>query len=135
MIREDQYVDLGLPSGTLWRLENKFHWSYDEAKVVLRLPSQEQMLELKDKCKWTWDPVRKGYSVKGPNGNELFIKANGYIRRKGEDVSFKGTVGVYWVDMGQSMIVPVFFGENDARTDFKVDLESWCSILEAKYDI
>ncbi len=52
------YVDLGLPSGILWKEENEpgEFYSYDQALVKFgsTLPTKEQFAELKDRCTWTW---------------------------------------------------------------------------------
>ena len=76
-----KWVDLGLPSGTLWKNSNENgFYSYDDAiaKFGSRLPTKEQLDELIDKCKWTWKSSKKGYIVVGPNGNSIFLPAAGY---------------------------------------------------------
>ncbi|MBO4751462.1 MAG: trypsin-like peptidase domain-containing protein [Bacteroidales bacterium] len=86
------YVDLGLPSGTLWCINNESgYFSYDEAvtRFGKHLPSREMWIELKDKCNWKW--TDKGYTVTGPNGNSIFLPAAG--GRGGMEV---GTYGCYW---------------------------------------
>ena len=93
-----EYVDLGLPSGTLWRGMNEDGdklYTYDEAmeRFSDRLPTKEQLEELSDECKWTW--TGRGYNVKGPNGNSIFLPAAGY-RNCGDNVSHVGTYGSYW---------------------------------------
>ena len=75
------YIDLGLPSNTLWRKQNeggdKSHYRYDKAKSLFRnhLPTEEQWSELIHKCKWTWQG--NGYKVTGPNGNFIILPAAG----------------------------------------------------------
>lgn len=79
------YVDLGLPSGTLWNSQNERDmWTYDDAvkRFGNRLPSKEQWEELKDKCQWKW--TDQGYKVIGPNGNYIFLTADGRIDRYGK---------------------------------------------------
>jgi hypothetical protein len=55
----------------------------DAARVIhgapWRMPTQEEMQELVDKCKWTWKTMDgvNGYEVKGPNGNTIFLPAAG----------------------------------------------------------
>lgn len=55
-----EYVDLGLPSGTLWstdyeRLDGKrLYLPYEKAKVM-KLPTREQWEELKTICKWEYE--------------------------------------------------------------------------------
>lgn len=44
-----------------------------------RIPTYDQIEELKKECKWTWITCNgvKGCSVKGPNGNSIFLPAAG----------------------------------------------------------
>ena len=74
-----EYVDLGLPSGTKWKAVNEEggFYTYEESvkKFGDKLPTKEQMEELKDRCVWTW--ADKGYKVTGPNGNSIFLPAAG----------------------------------------------------------
>ena len=94
-----QYVDLGLPSGTLWKKENeggnKARYTYDEAisKFGNKLPTKKQFEELKNKCKWTW--TGNGFKIIGPNGNSLFFPAAGYDYGN-VDVYNVGSSGYYW---------------------------------------
>jgi len=107
------YVDLGLPSGTLWATCNigadspeangyYFAWGdlspkdeysnetydyYDSPSVLpsysdaatsnwggkWRMPTEEEVAELKMKCEWKWKG--NGYEVIGPNGNSIFLPA------------------------------------------------------------
>ena len=151
------YVDLGLPSGTLWATTNVgannpweygdyFAWgetstksNYDwstlkycmdnsgdkfskynttqskygnvDNKTTLErsddaatanwgsdwcMPTQAQFRELIDKCKWTWTTKngKKGYEVKGPNDNTIFLPAAGC--RYGSSLLYVGSDGRYW---------------------------------------
>ena len=91
------YVDLGLPSGTLWKKTNEAggFYSYDEAKSKFgsRLPTKAQFTELKDKCRWKW--TGDGYRVTGPNGNSIVLPASGYRSSLGI-VDGVGSYGDYW---------------------------------------
>ena len=53
---------------------------YDAAKVLLgngwRMPTDSEIKELIDNCKWEWKDA--GYVVTGKNGNAIFIPAAGY---------------------------------------------------------
>lgn len=92
---EQGYVDLGLPSGTIWKKTNATgFYSYDEAVSQFgdQLPTKEQWEELKDMCDWTW--TGKGYKVTGPNGNFIILPAAG--RPYGTEVSGVGVYGYYW---------------------------------------
>lgn len=101
-VKED-YIDLGLPSGTLWKNINENNeadkeydfFTYDEAmeRFGKSLPSKEQWEELKDKCQWTW--TGDGYEVTGPNGNSITLPGAG-IRECDGSVHGVGPSGVYW---------------------------------------
>ncbi len=94
-----KYVDLGLPSGTCWRNSNEggdyTRYTYDEAvsRFGNKLPTKQQLEELKSNCKWTW--TGNGYEVTGPNGNSIFLPAAGTRYCNGY-VSGVGTGGFYW---------------------------------------
>lgn len=93
------YVDLGLPSGTCWRNSNEggdyARYTYGEAvsRFSNKLPTKQQLEELKSKCTWTW--TGSGYKVIGPNGNSITLPAAGYRKCYG-DVRSVGASGVYW---------------------------------------
>ena len=60
------------------------------------IPTADEIKELIDKCTWTWttqDGV-KGYKVKGPNGNSIFLPAAGI--RDGSELDNAGKWGYYW---------------------------------------
>jgi len=93
------YVDLGLPSGTLWKNANEggdyARYTYDEAvsRFGNKLPTKQQLEELKNKCTWTW--TGNGYKVTGPNGNYITLPAAGCRYCNGY-VGGVGTNGGYW---------------------------------------
>ena len=92
---QQKYVDLGLPSGTLWKDSNEDgYYAYDEAvrKFGSRLPTKAQFEELKNKCTWTW--MGNGYKITGPNGNSITFPATG-VRLCNGDVGGVGTSGFY----------------------------------------
>ena len=92
-------VDLGLPSGTLWKNANEggdyARYTYDEAvsRFGNKLPTEQQLEELKNKCTWTW--TGNGYKVTGPNGNYITLPAAGCRYCNGY-VGGVGTNGGYW---------------------------------------
>jgi hypothetical protein len=61
-----------------------------------RMPTYEELGELNSKCTWTWTTLNghKGYQVKGPNGNSIFLPAAGY--RDGTSHYYVGSYGGYW---------------------------------------
>ena len=91
-----EYVDLGLPSGTLWGAGDMMgFYTYHEAsgKFGSQLPSKQQFEELRDKCTWSW---LGGYcKITGPNGNCIYLIASGHRDCSG-DVYGVGTYGYYW---------------------------------------
>lgn len=92
------YMDLGLPSGTLWKTVNeKGFYDYHEAMAAYgdSMPTKAQFDELTDECDWRWDASKKGYYITGPNGNAIFMPAAGYIDCV-DDVRRVGELGFYW---------------------------------------
>lgn len=87
------YVDLGLPSGTKWKIENEAKpadaacplFTYDEAmsKFKGHLPFRDQWLELFDYCTWDWISTDNEYKVTGPNGKFITMPAEGYFKEDG----------------------------------------------------
>ncbi len=89
------YVDLGLPSGALWKETNEsgfYTWDEAVSKFGDELPTKEQFEELKNECTWTW--TGNGYEVTGPNGESITLPAEGYVTLIGRDGV--GTCGQYW---------------------------------------
>ena len=103
-INAQKYVDLGLPSGTLWKTVNEKNpkdeynlYTYEEAleKYGDKLPTYEQLEELSDNCKWTWDSTKNGCIVVGPNGKSIFLPAVGKREPNGHFWG-KGDYGLCW---------------------------------------
>ena len=73
---------------------------YDAATVnwggTWRMPTYKELNELSANCTWTWTTQNgvKGYKVKGPNGNSIFLPAAGY--RNGLSLNGAGSGGHYW---------------------------------------
>ena len=61
-----------------------------------RMPTCDELKELKEKCKWTWEErdSHQGYKVTGPNGNSIFLPAAGC--RNNSSLKFAGSNGGYW---------------------------------------
>lgn len=101
-----KYVDLDLPSGTLWTNKNVGaeneedqgdYLNYEEALKTHALPSKEQFDELIKYCDWKWVKYKEvnGYLVIGKNGRSLFLPACGYHYRDGA-MDGVGSNGCYW---------------------------------------
>lgn len=83
-----EYVDLGLPSGTLWstdyeRLDGEIQYlTYEKAKT-LKLPTKEQWEELYSVCRWhSVFQSSRYYAAEcvGPNGKVLTFICTGLIK-------------------------------------------------------
>lgn len=101
-----KYVDLDLPSGTLWADKNVGaeneedqgdYLNYEEALKTHALPSKEQFDELIKYCDWKWVKYKEvnGYLVIGKNGHSLFLPACGYRYCNG-DLNYVVSFGYYW---------------------------------------
>ena len=96
-LRAQGWIDLGLPSGTLWKDQNEAggFYSYDQAmaKFGSSLPTKEQLEELKNSCRWTRNG--NGYKVEGPSGESIVLPAAG-CRYCDGSVGYVGSRGYYW---------------------------------------
>lgn len=91
------YVDLGLPSGTLWKDQNETdgYYSYDQAVAMFgnNLPTKGQCEELKEFCTWNW--MGSGCIITGPNGKSITLAAAGWRDCRGKEYVI-GSYGNYW---------------------------------------
>ena len=97
-IESHRWVDLGLPSGTLWRDQNEEvggFYTYEQAvsKYGNNLPTKDQFEELKNLCQWIW--MDNVYKVIGPNGEFIVLPAMGRHNCT-EGVMIIGSRGYYW---------------------------------------
>lgn len=98
------YVDLGLPSGTLWRNNNEPGYSTYESAVSQygnKLPTSKQFRELIDECQWVL--TEKGYRITGPNGNNIILHASGWPMENNLD-NRKGTAGRYFASDNKELV-------------------------------
>ena len=81
-----EFINLGLPSGTLWSSDyrkseaNREYFPYGKAELM-DIPSNEQWEELRNTCKWEFD-IDDSYDLcearcVGPNGNILRFERTG----------------------------------------------------------
>ena len=94
----DSYVEIGDQiAGT----------KYDVAKELWgngwRMPTAAEMQELIDEC--TWTATGSGYTVTGPNGNSIFLKASGMMTYRGAPRSSNES-GLYWVGDADTRVRP-----------------------------
>ena len=99
---DDNYVDLGLPSGTLWARCNvgaaspEVYGGYYRNKYNQYTPSVDDWVELMDHCVMVWTERNgiNGQLVTSPNGNSIFLPAAGY--RSNDSIIDNGLCGHYW---------------------------------------
>ena len=123
----DGYVDLGLPSGTLWKEQNEIDGfcTYEQAMALFEndLPTKEQLEELIISCKWTW--TGSGYTVEGPSGKSLTLPAAGY-RDDAGSMHNVGSDGYFWSSTPsnrlETVALELYF--NSGQVD--VDLNKRC---------
>lgn len=81
-----EYVDLGLPSGTLWasdylKEDNEIVYLPYEKAEKMKIPTEEQYKELEKCCRFvyrtTFDYDLKSAVCIGPNGNVLYFDPKG----------------------------------------------------------
>lgn len=102
-LKAQGWVDLGLPSGTLWKNKNEAGDFYTHEQALSRfgknLPNIYQFQELNKECRWTWNG--SGYTIIGPNGNSIVLPASGRRVCDGtlEEV---GSDGYYWSSTPES---------------------------------
>lgn len=93
---ETEFIDLGLPSGTLWatdyeRIDGEITYlPYDKANKI-EIPTEEQWKELESLCKWEYEIDSEFDFCKakcvGPNGNIIhFIRTGRYQTDKLSEV-------------------------------------------------
>lgn len=87
--------DLGDISGT------KYDVAHQKWGDSWRMPTKSEFMELFEECTWVWGfrtfgkyTYRQGATVEGPNGNEIFLPADGvYVLDK---VKFEDEGAYYW---------------------------------------
>lgn len=96
---EKEYVDMGLPSGTLWASENEEgYFTFDEAveKFGNSLPARWQFCELIDNSDCVLDSGKKALICKSKfNGNTIEFPALG-VRNPDYLTLFLGYGSCYW---------------------------------------
>jgi len=89
---QTEFVDLGLPSQTLWannyeqRDGEVLYLPYEKALNYM-IPSEKQWKELVDNCRWVGDYSSSGLSFYGitcigPNGNSIRFGSAGFVKNE-----------------------------------------------------
>lgn len=105
-MQSKKWVDLGLPSGRLWAKNNEK--KYDQFTNAVQtygtlLPSTEAWQEIVKCCSWKWQTEKRGYNITGPNGQTIFLPAEGWQGFNPESKTLDhgnqnhtGETGYYW---------------------------------------
>ena len=126
------YVDLGLPSGTLWKEWNESNlWNYYEDVINEfgdAVPSLTQWEELINNCTWTYDEYNNAFVIEGANGKTINMYCGGY-----RDCSGTGTLysqeGWYWTSTstGDATAYAAFFKHYDTYDNITTDEMPKCN--------
>ena len=105
-LKAQGWVDLGLPSGTLWKNQNEGGNDGNKLFTIKEawnqfgrsLPTEAQFTELASLCTWNW--TGSGFRITGPNHESLYLPAAGYkpggVTIGGGDRFDLGKKGGYW---------------------------------------
>lgn len=129
--QDGKWVDLGLPSGTLWKDKNEAGGFYTYRQAIAKfgedLPTKEQLEELKNSCQWTW--TGSGYKVTGPSGESITLPAAGNSSCSG-GVYYVGSYGYYWSSTPNDSVCAWNLGFDSSKV-YMVDF-SRCSGLSVR---
>ena len=101
-----EYVDLGLPSGTLWstdyeKIDGKTIYQTYENAEAMPIPNNEQCKELLEMCEWESE-ISSGSMRQlkqiiciGPNGNLIHFRVKGYITS--DKIVHQWSDSAFWV--------------------------------------
>lgn len=92
------FVNLGLPSGTLWARSNEYRKKNNSdalRRYGRHVPTIEQWNELFVHCTLKWNPFLRGFRVTGPNGRRMFLPARGYWNASRKFTYFPCRMGYY----------------------------------------
>lgn len=121
------WIDLGLPSGTLWRCCNEgastpeAYGGYYQFGQVSSAPTLEQIKELVSNCtfQWTTQNGINGGKFTGPNGGTIFLPAAGDYFWGGE-LYYVGSYGDYWssTPYDENCAYELHFSSGDAYSSY-----------------
>ncbi len=106
---QTEFVDLGLPSGTMW--SSDYEKSDNEVLFLpyikaqgMDIPTEEQWNELLENCRWQGDYSSTGITFGGitcigPNGNSVKFRSKGYMKDNNRigNVNYGGGKVYFWI--------------------------------------
>ena len=121
-----EYVDLGLPSGTLWAKTNygsaspeQFGKECTVEELPEGLPTYEQAYELIEKCEFSpimFVDFSKGWRVTGPNGNSLFFRV-----KLNNEAYLDTDSTTLWCQSGDTYTPIMVFSESNITIGMAID--------------
>jgi hypothetical protein len=141
------FVDLGLPSKTLWYSNSASidYLSYptyvnmlndkkkQAANKYVEIPTRADWEELRNECQWQWVypftikgvSTEKAYMVMGKNGNCIYLPAVGK-HGQGSNKDVRDSKGHYWMLHDQyDTETAVEFGEDKNSFQFYSEASGW----------
>lgn len=118
---EPVFVDLGLPSGTLWKSHDEpgfFSQSAKDSLYAGQLPTMLQFYELWKKCTWTREQL--GYRVEGKNGNHIMMPSYAYCASNGREFAL-GQYTSYWLAPDSSSNTVYYVFANMKKVGLAID--------------
>lgn len=118
---EPVFVDLGLPSGTLWKSHDEpgfFSQSAKDSLYAGQLPTMLQFYELWKECTWTREQL--GYRVEGKNGNHIMMPSYAYCASNGREFAF-GQYTSYWLAPDSSSNTVYYVFANMKKVGLAID--------------
>jgi len=115
------FIDLGLPSGTMWAVNflmegNSISYLPYKDADLMNIPTKEQWDELWSSCQWKYDlddsrELLKAYCV-GPNGNVIEFEATGFIETTSIKQNYLVTFWIKECEGDNRMVnsVRIYFG-------------------------
>lgn len=120
------YVDLGLPSGTLWAKANYGSTSPEQFgkectvdELPTGLPTYEQAYELIEQCQFSpimFADFSKGWRVKGPNGKSLFFRV-----KPNNEAYMDTDATTLWCQPSKGYTPMMVFSENNITIGMTID--------------
>ena len=128
-----EYIDLGLPSRTLWstdyeKLDGEYLYLPYEKAEYLKIPTKEQWEELKTSCKWEYNIDNCHDFIRcrcvGPNGQILKFERTGRIITEGNVDHWEA---FFWIeddsDLNEKNSIHMFnYGKKIAKEIGKCEL-------------
>lgn len=118
---EPVFVDLGLPSGTLWKSHDEpgfFSQSDKDSLYAGQLPTMLQFYELWKECTWTREQL--GYRVEGKNGNHIMMPSYAYCASNGMEFAL-GQYTSYWLAPDSSSNTVYYVFANMKKVGLAID--------------